>query len=87
MKILPNIMSKLVKKDNTIIEVKDGKIPYNEVDKQDKITFIIITQDDEVLQKSIKSIAELHKEHKDKEFNVVISSSYDKLHKITKGML
>lgn len=87
MKILPNIMSKLVKKDNAVIEIKDGKIPYDEVNKLDKITFIIITQDDKVLQQSIKSIAELHKEHEDKEFNVVISSSYEKLHKITKGML
>ena len=76
-----------IDKDSKIIDVVDGKIPYNEINDEDKITFIIITQDEDVLKKSIQSIAEVSKENKEKEINVVISSSYKKLHKITNGAL
>ena len=76
-----------IDKDSKIIDVVDGKIPYNEIKNEDKITFIIITQDEDVLKKSIQSIAEVSKEHKEKKINVVISSSYEKLHKITNGAL
>lgn len=76
-----------IDKDSKIIDVVDGKIPYNEIKNEDKITFIIITQDEDVLKKSIQSIAEVSKENKEKEINVVISSSYEKLHKITNGAL
>ena len=76
-----------IDKDSKIIDVVDGKIPYNEINDEDKITFIIITQDEDVLKKSIQAIAEVSKENKEKEINVVISSSYEKLHKITNGAL
>ena len=76
-----------IDKDSKIIDVVDGKIPYNEIKNEDKITFIIITQDEDVLKKSIQAIAEISKENKEKEINVVISSSYEKLHKITNGAL
>lgn len=76
-----------IDKDSKIIEVKDGVIPYDEVKNENKIAFIIITQDEDVLKKSIQSIAEVSKENKEKEINVVISSSYEKLHKITNGAL
>ena len=76
-----------IDKDSKIIDVIDGKIPYNEIKNEDKITFIIITQDEDVLKKSIQAIAEISKENKEKEINVVISSSYEKLHKITNGAL
>ena len=76
-----------IDKDSKIIDVVDGKIPYNEINDEDKITFIIITQDEDVLKKSIQAIAEVSKENKEKEINVVISSSYKKLHKITNGAL
>lgn len=76
-----------IDKDSKIIDVVDGKIPYNEIKNEDKITFIIITQDEDVLKKSIQAIAEVSKENKEKEINVVISSSYEKLHKITNGAL
>lgn len=84
-----NILKKknTIDKDSKIIDVVDGKIPYDEIKKEEKITFIVITQDEEVLKKSIQAIAEVSKEHKEKEINVVISSSYKKLHKITNGAL
>ena len=84
-----NILKKknTIDKDSKIIDVVDGKIPYDEIKKEEKITFIVITQDEEVLKKSIQAIAEVSKEHKEKEINVVISSSYEKLHKITKCAL
>lgn len=76
-----------IDKDSKIIDVVDGKIPYDKIKNEDKITFIIITQDEDVLKKSIQAIAEVSKENKEKEINVVISSSYKKLHKITNGAL
>lgn len=76
-----------IDKDSKIIDVVDGIIPYDEIKNEDKITFIIITQDENKLKKSIQSIAEVSKENKEKEINVVISSSYEKLHKITNGAL
>ena len=86
-------MFNLLKKKNTIdknsklIDVVNGKIPYDEIKNEDKITFIIITQDEDVLKKSLQAIAEVTKDNKEKEINVVISSSYEKLHKITNGAL
>lgn len=79
--IMFNLLKKknTIDKDSKIIDVVDGKIPYNEIKNEDKITFIIITQDENVLKKSIQTIAEISKENK--EINVVISSSYEKLHK------
>lgn len=76
-----------IDKDSKIIDIIDGKIPYNEIKNENKITFIIITQDEDVLKKSIQAIAEVSKENREKEINVVISSSYKKLHKITNGAL
>lgn len=76
-----------INKDSKIINVVDGKIPYSEIKNEDKITFVIITKDEDVLKNSLQSIAEVTKENKEKEINVVISSSYEKLHKITNGAL
>lgn len=76
-----------IDKDSKIIDVVNGKIPYDEIKNEDKITFIIITQDEDVLKKSLQVIAEVTKDNKEKEINVVISSSYEKLHKITNGAL
>ncbi|MBP3445397.1 MAG: hypothetical protein J6K23_05615 [Bacilli bacterium] len=76
-----------IDKDSKIIDVVNGKIPYDEIKNEDKITFIIITQDEDVLKKSLQAIAEVTKDNKEKEINVVISSSYEKLHKITNGAL
>lgn len=78
---------KTIDKDSKVIEVKDGKIPYDEVKNENKISFIIITKDEDVLKKSIDAIVRVGKEHKEKEINVFISSSYEKLHKITNGAL
>ena len=61
------------------IEIKDGIIPYNEINDEKEITFVIVTEDTEVLEKTISAITEVYKENKDKTFNVVISRSYEKI--------
>ena len=61
------------------IEIKDGIIPYDEIKDEKEITFVIITEDMEVLEKTISAITEVYKENKDKTFNVVISRSYEKI--------
>ena len=63
------------------IEIKDGIIPYDEIKDEKEITFVIVTEDMEVLEKTISAITEVYKENKDKDktFNVVISRSYEKI--------
>ncbi len=61
------------------IEIKDSIIPYDEIKDEKEITFVIITEDMEVLEKSISAITKVYEENKDKTFNVVISRSYDKI--------
>ena len=43
-----------IDKDSKIIDIVDGKIPYNEIKNEDKITFIIITQDEDILKNEYK---------------------------------
>lgn len=71
------------KKD--VIEIKDGVIPYDKIKDQKDITFVIITKDEKVLEESIRAISKVKDEYKDKDFNVVISSSYEKLHTLSNG--
>ena len=71
------------KKD--VIEIKDGVIPYDKIKGQKDITFVIITKDEKVLEESIRAITKVKEEYKDKDFNVVISSSYEKLHALSNG--
>ena len=61
------------------IEIKDGIIPYDEIKDEKEITFVIVTEDMEVLEKTISAITKVYKENKDKSFNVVISKSYEKI--------
>lgn len=61
------------------IEIKDGIIPYNEINDEKEITFVIVTEDMEVLEKTIIAITEVYKENKDKTFNVVLSRNYEKI--------
>lgn len=68
------------------IEVIDGIIPYNEIKDNQDITFIIISADEKTLIKSIEAITNVHKQYKDRNFNVVVSSSYEKLHKLSCGV-
>ncbi|MCI5677345.1 MAG: hypothetical protein MR263_00370 [Acholeplasma sp.] len=63
------------------IEIKDGIIPYDEIKDEKEITFVIVTEDMEVLEKTISAITKVYKENKDKSFNVVISRSYEKIKK------
>ncbi len=69
------------------IKVVNGVIPYEEIKDNKDITFIVITPDEEVLTKSLESIKNVHDKNKDKNFNIIISSSYEKLHRISNGML
>lgn len=69
------------------IEVVNGVIPYEEIKDNKDITFIVITQDEEVLTKSLEAIKSVRDENKDKNFNVIISSNYEKLHKLSNGTL
>ena len=69
------------KKD--VIEIKDGVIPYEKIKDPKDITFVIITKDEKVLEESIRAITKVKEEYKDKDFNVVISSSYEKLHTLS----
>ena len=75
-------------KDSKEIIIKDDKsIPYNQIENQDKITFVVTTKDETTLTKILKSIVKIEKEYKNKEIQVIISSSYEKLHKLTNGIL
>ena len=40
---------------------------------------------EKVLEESIRAITKVKEEYKDKDFNVVISSSYEKLHALSNG--
>ena len=57
------------------------------INENDKITFIITTKDMEMLKNIIEVIVNLQKDYNNKDFQLVISSSYNKLHKITNGEL
>ena len=61
------------------IEIKDGIIPYDEIKDEKEITFVIVTEDTQVLEKTISAITKVYKENKDKTFNVVISRSYENI--------
>lgn len=61
------------------IEVKNGIIPYDEIKNEKNITFIIITDDMEVLEASINAIAKEYEKDTSRTFNVVISRSYNKI--------
>ena len=61
------------------IEIKDGIIPYDEIKDEKEITFVIVTEDTQVLEKTISAITKVYKDNKDKTFNVVISRSYENI--------
>lgn len=78
---------KLFSKDkNSITIQEDGIIPYNEIGDLKDLTFVVTTKDMVVFENVIKSITDFHKEHKDMNINVVISSSYTKLHELSNGL-
>lgn len=76
----------MFKKKKKEIKVIDGVIPYDEIKDHKDITFIVISVDEKVITKSIKVIANVYKQYKDRNFNVVISSSYEKLHRLSRGI-
>lgn len=76
----------MFKKKKKEIKVIDGVIPYDEIKDHKDITFIVISVDEKVITKSIKVIANVYKQYKDRNFNVVISSSYEKLHRLSREM-
>ena len=68
------------------IKIVNGVIPYDEIKEHKDITFIVISVDEKVITKSIEAITNVHKQYKDRSFNVVVSSSYEKLHKLSNGV-
>lgn len=75
----------MFKKKKKEIKIIDGVIPYDEIKDNKDITFIVISADEKTLIKSIEAIVNVHKQYEDINFNVVISSSYEKLHKLSNG--
>lgn len=75
----------MFKKKKKEIKIIDGVIPYDEIKDNKDITFIVISADEKILIKSIEAIVNVHKQYEDINFNVVISSSYEKLHKLSNG--
>lgn len=73
---------------NYNIIIENGIIPYNKIKDKKNINFVIATKDMELLQKSLKAIKSFKDEHKEiEDITVIISSSYEKLHELTKGAL
>ena len=70
----------LKKKKITVI---DGVMPNDEINDYEEITFVIISTNEKLLIQSIESIAKIHKQYKYKTFNIVLSSSYNKLHELS----
>lgn len=82
--MLTNNKKNVTVKVNDIKSIKSIKKKINE---NDKITFIITTKDMEMLKNIIEVIVNLQKDYNNKDFQLVVSSSYNKLHKITNGEL
>lgn len=78
--MLTNNKKNVTVKVNDIKSIKSIKKKINE---NDKITFIITTKDMEILKNIIEVIVNLQKDYNNKDFQLVISSSYEKLHKMT----
>lgn len=78
--MLTNNKKNVTVKVNDIKSIKSIKKKINE---NDKITFIITTKDMEMLKNIIEVVVGLQKDYSDKDFQLVISSSYEKLHKMT----
>ena len=76
----------MFKKKKKEIKVIDGIIHYDEIKDNQDITFIVISADEKTLIKYIEAIVNVHEQYKDRNFNVVISSSYEKLHKLSNGI-
>ena len=73
-------------KKNVTVKVNDIKSITSikeKINENDKITFIITTKDMEMLKNIIEVVVDLQKDYSDKDFQLVISSSYEKLHKMT----
>ena len=68
---------------NKKITVIDGVMPNDEIKDYEEITFVIISTNEKLLIQSIESISKIHKQYKDKTFNIVLSSSYNKLHELS----
>lgn len=69
-----------------IVKIKDGVIPYNEIVNQKNVTFIVIANDEKLLKLSLDVIEKVHEQNKNMNINVVVSSSYEKLHKLSNGV-
>ncbi len=72
----------LKQKNGKEIIIKDGIIPNNYIDlinNNNKISFIVCSNNSKELEKTISTLMNLQKKYKDKDFKVLIFSSYKKL--------
>lgn len=84
---IKNIFKKNKLKDTKPVIIENElSIPFNEFEDQKDITIVVITKDETVLEKVAGVITAYHKEHEEKNINVVISSSYEKLHRLSGGV-
>ena len=77
------------KKTNKEIVINSNNIPYDKIKDEKDITFVVVTEDEKVLESSIKAICEIQKENKDKNITVIITrpENYVKLHKESNGRI
>lgn len=69
-------------KTNNIFLDEDTVIPYNVIEENEIINFIILTKNIKTLKKIILNITDLQKKYEHKVFNVFISSNYQNLQKL-----
>ena len=74
-------------KDSTLITIDNGVIPYEKFATEDKLKIIVLDENEEKVAQICKKIADYQDKNREKDITVIISSSYAKLHEITKGAL
>ena len=74
-------------KDRAVVRIKGGAIPYDKIKNNNKIAFIVCTPDEETLKKSINSIIQIQEKYPEKDITVFVSSSYEKMHTLSHGLL
>ena len=84
-------MLDLIKKkksiDDSTIIIKNNEIPYEEIKDKKKVTFVIASSDKKVIQTTCQLIINYEKENPDKEITVFLSSSYETVDRIAKGII
>lgn len=74
-------------KESTLITIDNGIIPYEKFINEDKIKLIVLDKNEEKIARICKEIAKYQNKHREKDITVIISSSYKKIHEITRGAI